>query len=313
MEELTALVSSRGLLKSCCAHNQRPVSSSTAIDQDLLLHHRDGGSIYICTDAVPEFARTWLPRITAPFRLVTGDSDMPVSPASLADEALSRIIENSLCLGWFAQNLAVRHDKLHAIPIGLDYHTMWEKPGFWGLTAVSPLAQEHQLLDTWAHSPEPHHRYLAAYCNWTATLDRGDRRACLERVDRSVCFIEAAPVSRASTWSRQAEFLFVLSPEGAGIDCHRTWEALLLGCIPIVKRSLVSELLVRLPAMIVDDWGQVRRETLANFVNDVNRKTFDFAPLFRETWMRRIHGLPRSRTLELSYPDFRRAITRTTG
>jgi hypothetical protein len=313
MEELTALVSSRGLLKSCCAHNRRPISSSARIDEDLLAQHRAGGSIYVCTDAVPEFVRTWLPRVTAPFTLVTGDSDMAVSPASLGDQVFSGILENELCLGWFAQNVAARHSKLSALPIGLDYHTMWEKPGFWGVTAVSPIAQERHLLDTWARSPEANQRYLAAYCNWTTTLDRGDRRTCLEKVDRSVCFTEAASVTRASTWSRQAEFLFVLSPEGAGIDCHRTWEALLLGCVPIVKRSEVSELLVRLPALIVDDWAQVRRDTLENFINEVNQKTFDFAPLFRETWMRRIHRLPPSRPLELSYPDFRRIMTRTTG
>jgi hypothetical protein len=190
---------------------------------------------------------------------------------------------------------------------------MWEKPGLWGLTAVSPIAQEKHLLDAWASSPEIHQRYFGAYCNWTGTLERGDRRMCLERVDRALCFIEAGRVSRASTWSRQAEFLFVLSPEGAGVDCHRTWEALLLGCIPIVKRSAVSELLVRLPALIVEDWEQVRRPMLEDFVSGLSRKTFDYSVLFRDTWTRRIHGLPPSGPLEFSHADFRRAMTRTTG
>lgn len=30
---------------------------------------------------------------------------------------------------------------------------------------------------------------------------------------------------------------FVVSPPGNGIDCHRTWEALALGAIPIVQNS----------------------------------------------------------------------------
>ena len=32
-------------------------------------------------------------------------------------------------------------------------------------------------------------------------------------------------------------FTFIYSPEGTGIDCHRTWEALYLNTIPIMKRN----------------------------------------------------------------------------
>jgi hypothetical protein len=106
---------------------------------------------------------------------------------------------------------------------------------------------------------------------------------------------------------------FVVSPEGAGFDCHRTWEALLLGCIPIVKRSLVTDLLERLPVLIVDEWAQVRRERLQSFLVELGRKTFDYSNLFREVWMRRIHALPPHGPLEFSYADFRRLMTRTTG
>jgi hypothetical protein len=313
MEELTSLVSSRGLRKSCGAHNRQSVSSSPAIDADLLAAHRPGGSIYLCTDAVPEFAKNWLPRLGVPFTLVSGDSDVPVGPASLGSEVLAAILESELCQSWFAQNKATQHAKLHALPIGLDYHTMSENPGLWGLAAVSPVAQEHQLLATWAQSPEPQRRYMAAYCNWCGTLERGDRRACFETMDRSVCFMEKAHIPRASSWARQAEFLFVVSPEGAGMDCHRTWEALLLGCIPIVKRNSISELLERLPVLIVEDWAQVRRETLESGLNELTRRTFDFSSLFRESWLRRIHGLPASRPLESTWMDFRRTMTRVTG
>jgi len=313
MEELTALASSRGLLKSCNARNARPASSHPAIDADLLERHRAGGSIYLCTNAVAEFARRWLPRVSLPFPLVTGNSDLTVSPATLGEDVFLGLLENELCRAWFAQNLAAQHAKLFALPIGLDYHTMWEKPGLWGLTQVSPQAQERQLLETWARSPEPSQRYFAAYCNWAGTLERGDRRACLERAERSLVFVESARISRASTWARQAECLFVLSPAGAGLDCHRTWEALLLGCIPIVRRNGVSELLSRLPALIVDDWAEVRRETLEVFPAELAGKTFDFASLFLETWVRRIHDLPRIGAIELTYADFRRLMTRTTG
>ncbi len=33
-------------------------------------------------------------------------------------------------------------------------------------------------------------------------------------------------------------FKFVISPEGNGIDTHRTYEALIFGCIPIVEYDI---------------------------------------------------------------------------
>ena len=35
---------------------------------------------------------------------------------------------------------------------------------------------------------------------------------------------------------------FILCPRGSGIDCHRQWEAMLLGSIPIMKRSCTAQL-----------------------------------------------------------------------
>jgi hypothetical protein len=55
------------------------------------------------------------------------------------------------------------------------------------------------------------------------------------------------------------------------MDCHRTWEALALGCIPIVKRSAFSDVFQHLAVLIVDDWGdinlQMLRDTLIRYEN----------------------------------------------
>ena len=56
----------------------------------------------------------------------------------------------------------------------------------------------------------------------------------------------------------------MVSPEGGGMDCHRTWEALALGCIPVVKRSAFSDLFQNLPVLIVDDWSDINPQMLGN-------------------------------------------------
>ena len=48
---------------------------------------------------------------------------------------------------------------------------------------------------------------------------------------------------------------FVLSPPGAGPDCHRTWEALLLGAVPVILRSSLAESLIEGTGIhAVDTW-----------------------------------------------------------
>jgi hypothetical protein len=55
-----------------------------------------------------------------------------------------------------------------------------------------------------------------------------------------------------------ANSLFVISPPGNGIDCHRTWEAIYFGAIPVVKRGKLAESIYNeLPIYVVNDWSEI--------------------------------------------------------
>lgn len=53
---------------------------------------------------------------------------------------------------------------------------------------------------------------------------------------------------------------FVLSPPGNGADCHRTWEAIYLGAIPIVHKDFWPFGHLDLPVLVVDDWFNVPQQ-----------------------------------------------------
>lgn len=55
---------------------------------------------------------------------------------------------------------------------------------------------------------------------------------------------------------------FVLSPFGLESDSVRTWEALALGCIPIVEHTFLDEGYKDLPVMIVYDWADITPDLL---------------------------------------------------
>ena len=78
-------------------------------------------------------------------------------------------------------------------------------------------------------------------------------------------------IERYQSWMKQIGYAFVASPHGNGLDCHRTWEALCLGCIPIVKTSPLDDLYEGLPVLIVGEWRDICEnlllETIENFKN----------------------------------------------
>ena len=51
----------------------------------------------------------------------------------------------------------------------------------------------------------------------------------------AVVSFAAAACGVAEAWAGLADFAFEVSPEGNGVDAHRTWEALVLKTIPIVR------------------------------------------------------------------------------
>jgi hypothetical protein len=57
---------------------------------------------------------------------------------------------------------------------------------------------------------------------------------------------------------------YILSPRGAGEDCHRFYEAIYLDSIPIVKRTNTAfdKLYNVFPCLIINDWSDVTEELL---------------------------------------------------
>ena len=56
----------------------------------------------------------------------------------------------------------------------------------------------------------------------------------------------------------------VICPEGNGIDCHRIWEVLLLGRVPVVKKSKIMSHFHDLPILYVDEWIEIKNIELIN-------------------------------------------------
>jgi len=101
------------------------------------------------------------------------------------------------------------------------------------------------------------------FCNWQFLINQADRHECFVTINHLLWYIQPKPLPPAKTWEEQSRYQFVLSPHGAKIDCFHTWEALILGCIPIVKKSHIGELFHDLPVIEVEYCDQPTPEFLA--------------------------------------------------
>lgn len=167
--------------------------------------------------------------------------------------------------------------KLRQIPIGLDYHTISTNPEHtWNSkeNAYKPLDQEHTLIREIREVMKPfHQRKIRIYSNVMLRPDRfNDRTNAVQAISSSLIFQQTTFIPRTQTWRNMTEFAFVLSPFGNGMDCHRTWEALLCGCIPIVRSSVFNELFEGLPVLIVENWSDISLQLLVIALYDFKDK-----------------------------------------
>jgi hypothetical protein len=152
---------------------------------------------------------------------------------------------------------ASQSKKTICIPIGIDFHTI-EKGPKWGEKQNSwenqlkqlidirkealPLEKrDHRILLTWEESSDTSKRHTPTY------MSRPDLLKLLNASPNCKHFTG----SRINTWKEMAKHSFVYSPLGVGLDCHRLWEALALGCIVIVQSNpCAAEFVDRFPIIL---------------------------------------------------------------
>ncbi len=285
-----------------------------------LAQHIGGGDIvHVKADRMGEFAEHVFPRLGGPIVLVTGDSDYGPVAAHRA------LLDHPKLLHWFAQNCDVpwRHERLTRIPIGFDnprYDKMEKRIGFLLEMALgkSPLdatlsrndigdqARLQRIAAEFAASPRG--KPLRVLCTFHMNQklvpnmeDVPERQEAWQILrDNPLCHFPARRLPQDECWRAHREFAFEASPRGKGLDCFRTWEALFLGTIPIVRASTLDPLYrdEDLPVVIVDSFREVTEDNLARWKDELHDR---FTPGLREKlsngwWLERIRAAARRNT-----------------
>lgn len=211
----------------------------SSVDPTLI---KNNDIVFVQAPRMQEFFSLINPKIQNPYILITHNGDQ-----NITSDYLPYLTEN--IKHWFAQNCLVSHPKITPIPIGLEnkWYFLHGIPSYYNKLKKTKTAKQYKILYKFSVATNP--------------TERGQALITLEKHPLAETYAD---------WRESWKYLntlndlaFVASPAGNGEDCHRTWEAMYLGTIPILKRNPMSEYFhsLGLPIVLISDWSELNRMT----------------------------------------------------
>lgn len=224
--------------------------------------------------------------IRVPYLLLTDTSDHSI------DRGNSDLLLKSgkLFHWWASDNTVLDNSKITSVPLGVDDNL--EPPGVKEkMDSVVFHANISLYLSTLQQiEAQPRTRWLMVQMSTTHDERRGIRKIFDDSWGDSeikATASERGKLKMDEYLQRLGEHRFILSPRGNGLDAHRTWEALLVGTIPIVRSSSLNVLYEQLPVLVVHKWSDVTPNLMRQFYQEylANRSTYNYDKLFADYWI----------------------------
>ena len=209
------------------------------------------------------------------------------------EDSYLNYLDDDRIIAWFSIHPSKSgHSKYYPIPLGIKQ----DKKPF--LEANKELNRMLKQL----RNATPKTKLLYLNFDDEANPTRKKIRELL--ADKDFCFSQIERIPFEDYLKQMAEFKFALSPRGWGPDCYRTWEALLVGTIPVVERGIHDAIAIRakkesqldklyegLPILVIDDWKQITEDFLEKEYRRITSKKYNLGKLYIEYWHKKIKAV----------------------
>lgn len=207
-------------------------------------------------------------------------------------QACDRILNSKFLMTWYTKNPSIIHPKIKGLPLGPK----------WQFTSAEICGESKEtLMEVYSqHYNQPEYEFYKknkhelVYFNFAVeNTDLND--ICwysphfgIRRNINSVLLKNQFRRSNRCAPKKHIMQLknckFCFSPPGRGLDCHRHWESLLVGTIPIMQSSPLDSVFDDLPVVLVEDWNIVTKEFLEETYEQMIQKTYNFEKLYSNYW-----------------------------
>tara|TARA_A100001015_G_scaffold319142_1_gene441147 strand:- start:1533 stop:3731 length:2199 start_codon:yes stop_codon:yes gene_type:complete len=190
--------------------------------------------------------------------IIIGDGDDPI-PSSYDTCIFNKILKCKNIEKIFIQNYdgSIKHKKIFHYPIGLDLHT----PRF--LLDFNYLDKINYYIELRKSGID--FKLNRIFCDTHLSKTHEDRNIMFNKIKNSnyIDFLHEK-LDFKEILIKYRNYKFVLSPRGNGLDCHRTWELFLLGCIVIMETSPLDDMWINnnLPVVILKDYDELNNINL---------------------------------------------------
>lgn len=207
----------------------------------------DGDTVYCDTHYILKY-KNYL-NTKKDLTIITHNSDHCLYDGEVQRDNAININELNCFSRWFGQNSYT--PKVIPLPIGFE-NIRWE-------VNFGPKAQWLENSRGKISEPES-----LVYLNCNQNTNVEERKTCYDEcLKMDIVNIDNPNLTYLQYLNRIKEHMFVLSPRGNGLDCHRTWEVLMMRRVPILKREgQLEKLYKNLPVLFVDNWTDIHNMDL---------------------------------------------------
>jgi len=131
------------------------------------------------------------------------------------------------------------------------------------------------------------HLVFCAIKQTTDTRRRGSTPICRQSILNALSShgIQNVYIPSSTYFTTLPSYKFVISPEGNGIDCHRHYEALMAGCIPIIEdHEGIRSKYEGCPVLYTKDYSEITPAYLETVYADMKDKVYDFSRLLLSSY-----------------------------
>jgi hypothetical protein len=277
-----------------CESNENPLTK--------IREQKNTPIIFMKTELLEEYVDLLL-SIQRKYILITASNDDTCVPYyeyppnnSRIVEKTNEILKSSFLISWYTKNACIVHEKLKPVPLGPKWQ--WRSTSFFGEDKSETLSILNKLClfpDEMIKNSELKKNLL--YFNFTAWTTNGPKFIPHTNIRNKVIddlknkgFQYNDNNEFHSYMNELTTYKFCVSPPGRGIDTHRTWEAFMVGTIPIILSSPLNDLYKTLPAIVVDDFSIITKEFLNEKYKEIIEKQYDYSILYTEYWKKQIEN-----------------------
>lgn len=252
---------------NCNMPNQLPNTKTITRDKNGFYLKDNENIVFVYGHDLDLFFKETYPSINKQIKIISHNTDEPVA------DRFKVFLDEDKIIHWYAQNATLNHPKLTPIPIGIA-NKQW------------PHGNLHTLKNVMSKNIK---KELLVYKNFDSSTNMAVRTV-IDIITNKNGIGMSGNLPHEKYLERMASSLFIISPPGNGIDCHRIWEALYLNCVPIVQRNPCFRSVDDLPILFINDWNEVTVPFLRSKIHSYIDIQFNKDKLMLSYWRKLIRN-----------------------